>query len=174
MCECTQRWPICAFFSFLNLSYYLVRQLMENKKPFESPFANVFILTKNFLRQRCVSGWKGAYFSPFFLLWSTLVESEDELMSSALSLRMTTHRAPYGCGLTTTCIHWWLPLLETSLRFAWRLVPRPWNLNKHPENVLFVKQQRANKWGTRALVCHYSTVHFPLGRIYDSLLHFPI
>lgn len=31
------------FFFFFNLSYYLVRQLMENKKPFENPFANVFI-----------------------------------------------------------------------------------------------------------------------------------
>lgn len=30
-------------FFFFNLSYYLVRQLMENKKPFENPFANVFI-----------------------------------------------------------------------------------------------------------------------------------
>lgn len=29
--------------SSFNLSYYLVRQLMENKKPFENPFANVFI-----------------------------------------------------------------------------------------------------------------------------------
>lgn len=58
-------------------------------------------------------------------------------------------------------------------RFAWRFVPRPWNLNKHPENVLFVKQQRANKWGTRSLVCRYSTVHFPFGRMYASLLRFP-
>lgn len=107
------------------------------------------------------------FISLFFFLWTTLVKSEDELMSSALSRRMTTHQAPYGCGLTTTCIHWWLSVRKP--RFAWRFVARPWNLNKHPENVLFVKQQRANKWGTRALVCSYSTVYFPFGRIYASL-----
>lgn len=56
--------------------------------------------------------------------------------------------------------------------FTHRFVPLPWNLNKYPENVLFVKQQKANKWATRTLFSSKSTIHFSFEGIYASLFHF--
>lgn len=61
----------------------------------------------------------------------------------------------------------WKPLFSTH-----RFVPLPWNLNKYPENVLFVKQQKANKWATRTLFSSKSTIHFSFEGIYTVLFHF--
>lgn len=157
------------FFFPFYLSHYRVRKA-DGKYTFVwKSFCQLVRWIQEFPETKMCVCMKGRLFLPLLLppLWTTLVKSEDELMSSAWSLRMTTHQAPYGCRLTTACIHWWLP--DWKPRFAWRFLPRPWNLNKHPENVLFVKQQRANKGDTRAVVCSYSTGHFPFGRIYAFL-----